>query len=161
MKQFELYLHSEADTRRFGHALAASLPPGATVGLIGTLGAGKTRLVQAVAEACGIERDRVVSPTFTICNEYRGTPSISHLDLYRVADEDELLELGIEEYFDAPELTLVEWADRFAAHLPPERFDVQMDISGESSRRVTVTAHGPAYEAALQRLRERWERPAA
>ena len=154
MKQLELALESEADTQRLGHALAGCLPAGATVCLIGTLGAGKTRLVQAVAVACGMARDRVVSPTFTLCNEYPGSPGIQHLDLYRLADEDELLELGIEEYFASPDLTFVEWADRFPDSLPPERCEVQLDVTGETSRHVQIRAFGPAYEAALARLQQ-------
>ncbi len=152
MKQLELTLASEHDTERFGKALAANLPAGANVCLIGTLGAGKTRLVQAVAAACGIARERVVSPTFTLCNEYRGGPGIQHLDLYRVADEDEVLELGLEEYFASSSYTFVEWADRFPESLPPDRFDVQLGVTGESSRHVLIRAMGADYEAALEQL---------
>ena len=154
MKQIEFILESEADTQRLGHTLAANLHGGVTVCLIGTLGAGKTRLVQAVAEAHGIARERVVSPTFTLCNEYPGTPGINHLDLYRVADEDELMELGVEEYFSSPNLTFVEWADRFPECLPPERYEIQLDVTGESTRHVQIRAFGAAYESVLARLQQ-------
>src|SRR5690606_2904120 len=111
-----------------------------------------TRLVQAVAAACGVSRSSVVSPTFTLCNEYPGDPGIAHLDLYRIADEDELLDLGIEEYFAAPTLTFVEWADRFPDLMPAERWDVSIEITSATSRRVTITAHGRENEAAWERL---------
>ena len=154
MKTITLDIASEADTERLGAALAESLPRGATVCLSGTLGAGKTRLVQAVAAALGVPRPSVVSPTFTLCNEYPGDPGIAHLDLYRIADEDELLELGIEEYFAAPTLTFIEWADRFPDVMPPERWDVSIEFTATASRRVTITAHGSEHEAALERLAE-------
>jgi tRNA threonylcarbamoyladenosine biosynthesis protein TsaE len=156
MHHIQLELASETETLRLGRVLAQHLPAGATVCLMGTLGAGKTRLVQAVAAAYGIERDRVVSPTFTLCNEYRGAPGISHWDLYRVADEDELMELGIEEYFASPDLTFVEWADRFPDSLPPERYEVELAVTGPSSRDVQIRAYGPVYEATLERLHQAW-----
>src|SRR5688572_28386834 len=65
-------LSNEYDTERLGAALAAALPPGTVVGLIGTLGAGKTRLVQAAAKAVGVPAGTVTSPTFVLVNEYRG-----------------------------------------------------------------------------------------
>jgi tRNA threonylcarbamoyladenosine biosynthesis protein TsaE len=157
MQELELDIHSEAQTNRLGQLLADCLPAGATICLIGTLGAGKTRLVQAVAEACGIARERVVSPTFTLCNEYPGTPRINHLDLYRVADQDELMELGLEEYFSTVDLTFIEWADRFVESMPPERCDVRLDVTGPTSRHVKLLAYGPSYEAALDCLQRRWQ----
>jgi tRNA threonylcarbamoyladenosine biosynthesis protein TsaE len=137
---------------QFGHELAAVLPIGAVVLLNGTLGAGKTRLVQAVAEALGIDPETVVSPTFTICNEYAGRRRIDHWDLYRVRGEDELLELGMEEYFEAPGLTFVEWADRFPASMPEERLEVTIEVLDESSRRITVRGIGSELEEALNRM---------
>src|SRR4051812_31669148 len=101
----------EQATDRFGAALAAVLPPGTTVALCGTLGAGKTRLVQAMATALGVPRHEVVSPTFVLCQQYRGTLTINHLDAYRLHDEDELCELGIDEMFFADAITVIEWAD--------------------------------------------------
>src|SRR5688572_16392277 len=117
MTSLAFIAHEEADTKRLGAALAAVLPDGTTVALCGTLGAGKTRLVQAVAKACGVTGE-VVSPTFTLCHEYQGERTIYHLDAYRVRDDDEFLQLGVEEYFDSPALTFVEWGDRVINCLP-------------------------------------------
>jgi tRNA threonylcarbamoyladenosine biosynthesis protein TsaE len=160
MQAIELNLLSEAETECLGRAMAASLPRGAAVCLSGTLGAGKTRLVQAVARALGMPPGTVLSPTFTLCNEYPGDPGIEHLDLYRIADADELLEIGLEEYFASPALTFVEWADRFPESLPPERWDVAMDVTGPRSRTVQITAYGTQHEAALERLRGSWNHQA-
>src|SRR5215831_9746332 len=101
----------EAATDRFGAALAGVLPAGSVVALLGTLGAGKTRLVQAIGAACGVLREEVVSPTFVLCQEYHGCQVINHLDAYRLRDVDELRELGIEELFESEALTIIEWAD--------------------------------------------------
>src|SRR5207344_1160712 len=97
MKEFAFEAADEDATTRLGAALAAVLPPGTTVALIGTLGAGKTRLVQAIAAACGVLRDEVVSPTFVVCQQYRGSRTINHVDAYRLKDEDEFRELGGDE----------------------------------------------------------------
>jgi tRNA threonylcarbamoyladenosine biosynthesis protein TsaE len=138
---FTFTAHNEQDTDRLGAALAAVLPPGTVVGLIGTLGAGKTRLVQAVAEAVGVPRENVTSPTFVLVNEYKGgRVPIYHFDTYRLKDDDEFLNLGPDEYFDSNGLTFVEWADRVADLLPTERIDITFDVVGETTRR--IAAHG-------------------
>ena len=126
---------SEADTERLGATLARCLPDGAVVSLCGTLGAGKTRLVQAVAAACGIPREQVVSPTFVICHEYHGRRSIYHLDAYRLADSDEFLALGPEEFLSGPALTFIEWGDRIVDALPEEHWRIEIVVTGPDTRR--------------------------
>jgi len=146
-------LHNEHDTERLGAALAATLPPGTVVGLVGTLGAGKTRLVQAVAAALGVPREAVTSPTFVLVNEYRhGRVPLFHFDTYRLKDEDEFLDLGPEEYFDSDGITLVEWADRVAHLLPEERVDIALEVTGDTARRVTISATGERLRAAIDRI---------
>ena len=86
--------------------------------LEGTLGAGKTRLVQAIAAGCGIDPQAVTSPTFVLCQPIPARRLLYHLDAYRIRDLDEFLELGVDEYFEGPGLTLIEWADRVAPCLP-------------------------------------------
>ena len=76
MSELHFDAASEADTDRLGAALAELLPAGTVVALTGTLGAGKTRLVQAVAAASGIDRLQVTSPTFVLCQTYRGRRTI-------------------------------------------------------------------------------------
>lgn len=138
---FTFTAQNEQDTDRLGAALAELLPPGTVVGLIGTLGAGKTRLVQAIAAAVGVPRDQVTSPTFVLVNEYQGGRlPVYHFDTYRLKDDDEFLNLGPDEYFDSSGLTFVEWADRVAALLPSERIEVSIDVESESNRRFTVRA---------------------
>ena len=145
MNQFLFESASEAETDRLGTALAAALPPGTVVALIGALGAGKTRLVQGIATARGVPAEDVTSPTFVLVNEYPGRMPAYHFDAYRLRDEDEFLELGPEEYFEADGLTFVEWADRVESCLPRERVEIRCEPTGESSRRFLVTAVGEQY----------------
>jgi len=150
MQEFKFTAASEQDTDRLGRCLAAQLPETATVALEGTLGAGKTRLVQAIAVGCGIDAHSVTSPTFVLCQPYCGTRHLYHLDAYRVNDLDEFLELGVDEYFEGPGLTLIEWSDRVAPCLPPEYLKIQIDITGQNGRQFSLTAYGDAMEKALQ-----------
>ena len=106
--------------------------------LCGPLGAGKTRLVQAIAEAAGVDRQDVTSPTFVLIQEYHGRRAIYHIDAYRVRDEDEFESLGVDEYFEGDGLVLVEWADRVPCFLPPERVEIRIEVTGPESRRFEI-----------------------
>jgi tRNA threonylcarbamoyladenosine biosynthesis protein TsaE len=156
---FEFVSNSESDTERLGRALADALPGGTVVALIGTLGAGKTRLVQAFAAAHGVPRDAATSPTFVLVNEYRGRLPIYHIDAYRLRDEDEFLELGPEEYFDSAGVTFIEWADRVADCLPAERMEIQCEATGENSRRFTLSATSPRLEKVVDAVGAALESP--
>lgn len=150
MEEFEFWARDESDTDRLGAALAEALPAGTTVALIGTLGAGKTRLVQAFAAACGVPRDKATSPTFVLVNEYHGRRPIYHIDAYRVRDEDEFIELGPEEYFESDGVTFVEWADRVADCMPADRLEIRCEPVGETQRRFAVRAVGPRLAPAVK-----------
>lgn len=142
----------EQDTTRLGSALAQVLGPGSVVALIGPLGAGKTRLVQALAEALGVPRSECVSPTFTLIHEYQGRLPIYHFDAYRIKDDDEFLELGPDEYFYGSGITLVEWADRVESCLPAERLTIRIEPLGPTSRRIEMAGTGAAYDEAIEKL---------
>lgn len=146
---------SESDTARLGRALADVLPNGSVVALVGTLGAGKTRLVQAIAEASGVDAATVVSPTFVLVHEYAGRRPIYHFDAYRLKDHDEFLALGPEEYFDGAGVTLVEWADRVARCLPPEYLEIRIDVGGPTRREFSVRSVGGSYAEVVARLEKR------
>jgi tRNA threonylcarbamoyladenosine biosynthesis protein TsaE len=145
----------EAATAALGAALADVLPPGTVGALCGTLGAGKTRLVQAIAEASGVDRRQVVSPTFVLMHHYPGRRQIDHLDAYRIRNEEEFLDLGSDEIFDGDGLVLVEWADRVAGCLPQERVEIDIEITGPQSRRMRIWSTGARHDVTIQQLKER------
>ncbi len=154
MLEFTFRATTEDATQSLGAALAGALPEGSVVGLIGTLGAGKTRLVQAIAEASGVDRRDVVSPTFVFVHEYKGRRPIYHIDAYRLKDDDEFLELGPDEYFESDGITLVEWADRVERCMPVERLEVEIRIDGESARTFALRSHGAKYDVVVRSLRQ-------
>ena len=153
MTQFEFHAPNLAHTDQLGAALAAVLPAATTVALRGTLGAGKTRLVQAIAAGFDVPRSEVVSPTYVLCHEYEGRLPLYHLDVYRLRDDDEFLELGPEEYFESPGITLIEWADRVVDCLPSDRLEIDIQITGTSQRRFEISAIGARAETILEALR--------
>jgi tRNA threonylcarbamoyladenosine biosynthesis protein TsaE len=146
-------LASPAATENFGRRLAGHLFPGAVVGLIGPLGAGKTQLVRAIADGLGIADPRVVSsPTFVLIQEYEAQLPIYHFDAYRLRGETDFDELGAHEYFQGTGVCLVEWADRVPRSMPAARLEVCLIVAGETSRRAEVTGYGHRYENMLANL---------
>lgn len=146
-----------AGTDHLGRLLAQWVPEGTTIALSGTLGAGKTRLVQALAAACGVPRESVVSPTYVLCQEYHGQRTIYHLDVYRLRDEDEFLQLGPEEYFGSSGLTVIEWADRVLRCLPPTYLRIDIEILEEDARRFHLTIPDTPPFHPLQRALQQLE----
>ena len=154
MKEYRFTAHREEDTDRVGQELAELLPAGSVIALVGTLGAGKTRLVQAVAAALGVPRDEVTSPTFVLVNEYvGGRLPIYHFDAYRLRDEDEFIELGPEEYFDGAGLTFVEWADRVEACLPPSYLRIEIEVTGNTTRGFVIATASPTLAPLVANFR--------
>ena len=143
--KIQFLVETLADTDRCGRFLAERLPDGAVVALIGTLGAGKTRLVQAVAEASGVPKGVVSSPTFVLIHEYDGERPIYHFDAYRLADADEFRRLGPDDYFEGIGLTFVEWADKFPEVLPEERLEIRITVVDNDVRRFELAAFGDRY----------------
>lgn len=140
-----------ARVTQLGAMLAAHLPATGCLTLDGELGAGKTFLVQALAEAAGVPREQATSPSFVIVQHYRGQRLIHHVDLYRVRDEDELVELGLDELL-ADGLLVIEWAERFPQSLPAERLAIRLEVSDASTRRIVIESFGADYRAVADRV---------
>ncbi|HEX5271278.1 MAG TPA: tRNA (adenosine(37)-N6)-threonylcarbamoyltransferase complex ATPase subunit type 1 TsaE, partial [Gemmataceae bacterium] len=143
-----------AATEALGRRLGRLLFPGAVIALVGPLGAGKTHLTRAVAEGLDIADPRAVSsPTFVLIQEYPARLPVYHFDAYRLRGEGEFLDLGAHEYLDGAGVCLVEWADRVPGCLPADHLRVELAVTGETSRRATLTARGERYEALVRGLR--------
>jgi len=144
-------LASPADTHAFGQRLGRLLSSGDFVGLSGGLGTGKTALVRGIAEGLGIDLGQVTSPTFAIINTYAGGRlPLHHADLYRVESFDELYATG---FFDLGEGPLVvEWFERIPKAAPEEFLEIHLDFAGGDQRHLTLTPHGPRYEALERQL---------
>jgi tRNA threonylcarbamoyladenosine biosynthesis protein TsaE len=136
-----LDLATEEETVRLGRAIAESVAPGTVIGLVGGLGAGKTRLVRAIAESLGVDPAAISSPTFVLIHEYDGRMPVYHFDVYRLKSPAEFEDLGLAEYWDGGGLCLVEWADRVRGLLPEDAWTIAIDHvpeTGPSARRVRI-----------------------
>lgn len=132
-------------TQTVGAALAAHLRPGDVVALAGELGAGKTCLVQGVAQALQVP-GRVTSPTFVLVRSYEGRLRLVHVDVYRLDTLGDVLDLG-DEVFAPDVVTFIEWGDAVASVLPDDRLDVELlladvDDLEATARQVRLVAHG-------------------
>lgn len=123
-------------TEELGRTLAQLLPLGAVIALRGDLATGKTCLVRGMARHFAKD-DRVTSPTFTIVNQYGISPTLYHLDLYRLCLE-EVIDLGYEELFESDGITVIEWAERAEGLLPAKRIDIALEHAGHDHRRLTI-----------------------
>ena len=150
--EFVWRAHSEADTARLGIALAVTLQPGDVIALNGQLGAGKTRLVQAVTHALGDVRQSVNSPTFVLIHEDDGRVPLYHVDAYRLRDSDEFLAIGGDEVLAGDRACLIEWADRVADILPRDHLRIEIATVSEVERDFTVRAFGNRSTTLLNQL---------
>jgi tRNA threonylcarbamoyladenosine biosynthesis protein TsaE len=147
-------LDSEDETARLGRTLAELVDPGVVIGLVGTLGAGKTRLVRAIAETLEVDPAAISSPTFVLIHEYDGRLPIYHFDAYRLKNPQAFEDLGVADYWGGDGVCLVEWADRVRGLLPDDCWLITIELTGPMSR--TVRIEIPASAALIiERLAER------
>jgi tRNA threonylcarbamoyladenosine biosynthesis protein TsaE len=124
------------ETRALGRALAEELAPDGVLLLSGDLGAGKTVLAQGLAEGLGIDPAEVLSPTFNLIREHRGSRGrLIHADLYRL-DPDEVEPLGLEELLAGPGVKVVEWAERLPFPVAGARELRILVLPGEEGREI-------------------------
>jgi tRNA threonylcarbamoyladenosine biosynthesis protein TsaE len=131
-------LDSEAETERLGRALAGVVRPGVVIGLVGPLGAGKTRLVRAVVEGLGVDQLAIASPTFVLIHEYEGSLPVYHFDAYRLDSPQAFEDLGVADYWDAGGVCLVEWADKVRGLIPNRAWWVRIEPLNHARRMVAI-----------------------
>jgi len=142
-----------AETEQVGALIGALLQPGDFLALRGELGSGKTRFARGIATGLGIGADiPVTSPTYALLNIYQGRIPLYHFDLYRLAGEDEVIELGFAEYFSGDGVSLVEWPERLIEELPSERLEIAFSYSGETRRRIEVTPVSDRFKKIAEAL---------
>lgn len=140
-------------TRRLGVRIGTLLEPGDIICLSGDLGAGKTTLVQGIAQGWG-SLDQVSSPTFVIVNVYRkpGGHHLHHLDAYRLQNAFEAEALDLELMIEKGPL-IIEWPERIDEALPSERLWVEMNWIADQRRRLVFLPKGERYEMLLGEFR--------
>lgn len=142
---------SPDDTRELAASLAELAQSGDLLLLVGDLGAGKTTFTQGFAAALGIS-EPVTSPTFTLAREYDGRLLLHHLDVFRLDQISEVLDLGLPELLDSDGVILIEWGDAIRQALPNDYLEVALTfIEGQPSppdeRIVVLTPVGSRWQA--------------
>lgn len=140
-------------TRALAAALGKWLAPGDVLALKGALGSGKTEFVHGLAQGLEVPKDAgVASPSFTLVHEYPGRLPLAHLDLYRLENLTPEILPDLEEYLSGPWVAAVEWAERLGPLLPVNYLDIEIEISGETSREFTIRGHGPRGQELARRV---------
>ncbi len=105
----------------------------------GEMGAGKTTLIKAIAMQLGINSSQISSPTYSLVNEYfakKNDLTIYHFDFYRIKDEQEALDMGIEDYFYSQNICLIEWAERIPNLLPSQAIKITIEVENNFLRNI-------------------------
>ena len=132
----QLTTSSARETQEVASKIAALIEQGDLVLLVGELGAGKTTFAQGFGQALGIV-EPITSPTFTLAREYEGQRlTMHHLDVYRLEQIDEVLDLALPELLDSASVTLIEWGDAIIPALPGEYLEVRLEYGDDDDERV-------------------------
>ena len=141
-------------TQEVGRLLGEGAEPGDAFLLTGPLGAGKTCLTQGIAWGLGVE-GYARSPTFVMVTQYRGRLTMHHIDLFRIQDLEEALDLGLEEYLAGECVCVVEWADRASSIFPEDSLWIALEYGAEETERlITVSAKNGLSGPRLEQLKE-------
>jgi tRNA threonylcarbamoyladenosine biosynthesis protein TsaE len=152
--QVELYLDREEKTLKLGEQIGKNLVLPCLVYLEGDLGAGKTYFSKGIARGMGIT-DEITSPTFTLINEYSGNNiDLYHLDLYRLDNLKQVLNLGIEDFIDAPNTAvLIEWAEKLENYkLSDSILEVKI-FHQDTGRKFIIASENNSFKDILEDIR--------
>jgi tRNA threonylcarbamoyladenosine biosynthesis protein TsaE len=138
-----------------GQQLGIELISGDIIALIGDLGGGKTWFTKGIAIGLEIDPNDIVSPTFTLVNEYRGRQQIFHIDLYRLKNTIEILDLDLEDYFSREGIVVIEWADRWPGKLPENKIHVELKMIDEHTRELKFSGNHYRAKEIIGALKEK------
>ncbi len=141
---YKITSRSVEDTMELAENIESEKFPGMIICLDGELGSGKTVFVKGFAKSLGLE-ENITSPTFNIVKEYNtGELPLYHMDVYRLEDGND--NIGLEDYFNAQGISIIEWSELIEDILPQERLDIKFKILDENTRIIKLTPHGQKYE---------------
>lgn len=153
MKNFTITLISLEVTKQFGYLIGKELITGDIITLDGDLGAGKTTLTQSIARGLEVpEKYYITSPSFNIMHEYPGRLSLYHMDFYRLHGSDDVLSMGLEEFFYGNGVTVIEWGVKAADVIPETGLAIHMAVGDEESREVTITVKSDYWLEKIEKL---------
>lgn len=152
MDDIELTSHSPEETQELGKRIGRLALPGDVILLVGNLGAGKTCLTQGIAWGLDID-EYTLSPSFVIMRELRGRLPLYHIDLYRLDDIGESVELGLDDYFYRQGICVVEWAEKAMSILPGAHLLITISYINDTGRSLKLTPSGQRYQDIIIQLK--------
>ena len=154
MPRLQITTGSSRETEQLGACIGSLLHPGCFVALQGDLGGGKTCLTRGVVAALAPQSAHLVaSPTYAIMNCYSGDTPVYHFDFYRLAGDNDIAELGFEEFFYGDGVCIAEWSERLTGLLPPDLLTILFEYSGDNRRLITITSSGRKSDDLLELLK--------
>jgi len=151
VNSLELISHSPEQTQKFGVGIGELCLPGDTFLLVGGLGTGKTCLTQGIAWGLGI-KEYAASPSFVVVRELYGRLPLYHIDLYRLDHIEEIVDLGLDDYFYGNGVCVVEWAEKGLSVLPEEHLLIQISYLSDNERRLQFKPSGKRYREIVAQL---------
>lgn len=135
---------SSKETEELGYKFARTLKKGDVVSLRGSLGAGKTVFTKGIARALDV-KENIVSPTFTLIQEYDGIVKLYHLDIYRLSGIDEFESMGGDDYLPSDGVSVIEWSEKISSLLPDDTIYVEIKILENNDREIKIRRNGNEY----------------
>lgn len=143
MFEYRFKTRSAEETQHLAKLLATQLRSGDVLAMVGDLAAGKTTFTQGLTQHFDVA-EYALSPTFTYINEYHGeTQDIIHIDAYRLNTGEELISMGIWEYFESDAIIIIEWADIVASAIPPDSFSLIFKHGADDEQVREILMHSP------------------
>jgi tRNA threonylcarbamoyladenosine biosynthesis protein TsaE len=147
----KIIVNNLKDTEKLGRIIAKCAEKGTVICLDGELGAGKTSLARFIAKELGV-KGYIVSPTFTIIKEYEGRLPFYHMDVYRIDSEDDMYDLGYDEYIYSEGVTVIEWSKLIEGILPEERIKIEIKRINDTKREINIDGKGFIFEKLVSEL---------
>lgn len=156
MERTDITLDSEEHTQGFGVFLGENASGGDVICLDGDLGAGKTTLTQAIAKGMRVDdKYYVTSPSFNVFHEYPGRIPLYHMDFYRLRGADDVIDMGLDEYFYMAGVTVIEWASKAESILPADRLSINLQPSSEYGR-IAICTYPETWSKRMVQLQKRF-----
>lgn len=129
--------HSAKETIEFAKKIGSLLKGGDIIAYKGGLGVGKTTFTRGLAIGMGLA-DEVISPTFTLVNEYRGDINLYHFDMYRIMNSDELETTGFYDYMSEDNVIAIEWSENISDALPENTIYITLTRINDNTREIVI-----------------------
>jgi tRNA threonylcarbamoyladenosine biosynthesis protein TsaE len=154
-RHIRITTHCVSETQKLGQLFGTQIDRPIRIALIGDLGSGKTAFVQGLAKGLDVSAQYyITSPTFTLINEYPGRHPLFHVDLYRIEDPKELVEIDLEEVLEQDAVIAVEWAEKLAPDMLSDHLEIRFKLLNDDIRQIDILAYGHQPDNLIEALQK-------